>query len=328
MVAVTGANGLVGSFVVRKLLEAREPFIALKRETSDASLLKDIGDNIEWRNADILDAESLNEALQGAGAVIHCAGLISYRRSDKNRLYEVNVLGTRNVVNSCISNNIGRVIHISSVAAIGRNKNISQVDENGKWAPGPLNTNYGESKYLAELEVMRGREEGLDVVIVNPSVVLGPGTPDRSSTRIFQYVWRERRFYTPGQVNYVSVRDVADIAYSLLYSGSSGERFIASAGVVPYRALLEEIALHFQKRPPSIRLNSGMLTLLAWMEKIRSGITGTEPLITRESLRSIRSSVYFRNDKVKKELNFQFQSIEETLKWCCESYVRHLNGKK
>lgn len=328
MVMVTGANGLLGSFVVRKLLEAREPFIALKRKNGDISLLRDISEQVTWNDVDILDAEATNEALQDADRVIHCAALVSFNPHDKKNLHEVNVVGTRNVVNSCIANRVKRLVHVSSIGAIGRQKNAVEADENEKWAVSPLNTDYGESKYFAELEVMRGREEGLDAVIVNPSVILGPGMPGRSSARIFSYVWKERRFYMEGKINYVSAKDTAEIIYRLLSDGQSGERFIASAGMVPLKSLMDKIARHFGKRPPSIRLNTRLLTVLAWVEKLRSGLSGAQPLITPESLRSLSAPVQFQNAKVKKALNFEFQSIDETIEWCCETYARQLNGKK
>lgn len=328
MVVVTGANGLLGSFVVRKLLEAGEPFIALKRENSDTALLEDVSGQIRWNNLDIRDAEATHDALVDAKKVIHCAALVSFHPGHKKKLHEVNVVGTRNVVNSCLANGVSRLVHVSSIGAIGRQKNVTEANESEKWAASPLNTAYGESKYLAELEVMRGREEGLEAVIVNPSVILGPGVPGRSSARIFYYVWKERRFYLDGQINYISAKDAAEIIYQLLRAGRSGERFIASAGMVTLQSLMEKIALHFGKNPPSIRLNTRLLTMLAWAERIRSHLFGVQPLITQESLRSLVAPVHFQNGKVRKALNFEFQSIDETLEWCCETYARQLNGKK
>jgi nucleoside-diphosphate-sugar epimerase len=328
MIAVTGANGLLGSFVVRKLLEVNEPFVALKREHADTSLLNDILDKIEWRHADILDVESLDDAMRDVRSVIHCAALVSFNPSDKKKILAVNVFGTRNVVNSCISRNVNRLLHVSSVTALGRHKDLNQIDEKQKWMDSPLNTAYAKSKYMAELEVIRGKEEGLNVVIVNPSVILAPGISNRSSARIFHYVWDERKFYTDGQMNYVSVQDTVEIIYRLLHSPFAGERYIASAGVVAYKGLLEKIASNFNKRPPSVELNGGLLTFLGWIENLRSGIAGSEPLVTAEMLRFAKSPVYFKNEKIRNELNFEFQTIDQTLKWCCEYYVRQLNGKK
>lgn len=328
MVVVTGANGLLGSYVIRKLLEAGEPCQALKREGSDISLLSDLEGQVQWTEVDIRDAEAVYEALAGADKVIHCAALVSFNPSDKRTLHETNVVGTRNVVNSCLENGVKRLVHVSSVGAIGRQKHVRATDETGKWVPGPLNTAYGESKYLAELEVMRGCEEGLDAVIVNPSVILGPGLPEKSSARILQYVWKGRRFYTDGRMNYISVQDAAEIIYRLLREGGKGERFIASAGTISYKEVFEKIARHLSRKSPYIRLSTSLLPVLVWADRLRAALWGTPPRITRDLLTGILSPVSFQNDKVKKLLNFEFQSIDETIQWCCETYVRQLNGKK
>ena len=328
MVVVTGANGLLGSYVIRKLLEAGESFRALKREGSDVSLLSDLEGRIEWDNVDVRDSEAVYDALAGAGKVIHCAALVSFNPSDKRKLYETNVVGTRNVVNGCLENGVQRLVHVSSVGAIGRQKHIRATDETGKWVPGSSNTAYSESKYLAELEVMRGCQEGLDAVIVNPSVILGPGLPERSSARILQYVWKGRRFYPEGRMNYISVQDAAEIIYRLLREGEKGERFIASAGTISYKEVFEKIARHLSRKSPSIRLSTKLLPVLVWADRLRSVLLGTPPGITRDLLTGIRSPVSFQNDKIKKALNFEFQSIDETIEWCCETYVRQLAGKK
>lgn len=328
MIAVTGANGLLGSFVVRKLLTTKEPFVAFKRQGSDTSLLKDVMEKIEWRDVDILDTETVEEGLQNVQSVIHCAGMVSFNPRDKRRILATNVFGTRNVVNSCINLNIKRLLHVSSVSALGRHKDVKEIDETQRWIDSPLNTPYAESKYLSELEAMRGQEEGLGVVIVNPSVILAPVVTDRSSARIFRYVWDERKFYTRGQMNYVSVLDTAEIIYRLLHSPFESERFIANAGTIAYKSLFEKIADHFNKQAPSVEVKGGLLRFLAWAERMSSGITGKDPLITTETVRLTKTPVYFSNEKIKNKLNFQFQTIDQTLKWCCEYYVRQLNGKK
>ncbi|HLT81915.1 MAG TPA: NAD-dependent epimerase/dehydratase family protein [Cyclobacteriaceae bacterium] len=328
MVVVTGANGLLGSYVIRKLLETGEPCRALKREGSDTSLLSDLEDQIEWQNIDIRDTEAVYDVLADASQVIHCAALVSFNPSDKRKLYETNVVGTRNVVNSCLENGVKRLVHVSSVGALGRQKHARALDESAKWVPGPTNTAYGESKYLAELEVMRGCQEGLDAVIVNPSVILGPGLPERSSAQILQYVWKGRRFYPEGRMNYISVQDAAEIIYRLLREGARGERFIASAGTISYKEVFEKIAQHLSRRSPHIKLNTSLLPILVWLDKLRSAVLGRPPGLTRDLLTGIRSPVSFQNDKVKKALNFEFQSIDETIQWCCETYVRQLGGKK
>src|SRR5690349_14333062 len=206
MIAITGANGLLGSFIVRKLIESKKPFIAIKRTGSDVSLLKDVAHLITWKDAGVTEEDAIQEALQGCTHVIHTAAMVSFNPRLKRKIFNVNINGTRNVVNACLLNNVQRLIHISSVAALGRQKDKSDVDESNKWADSPINSTYGKSKYLAELEVFRGQEEGLSTAIVNPSLILAPADWDKSSAKLFKYVWSQRPYFTEGSMNYVDVR--------------------------------------------------------------------------------------------------------------------------
>lgn len=328
MIAVTGANGLVGSSVIRKLIEAGEPCVAIKRENSDTSLLQDVADKVIWRNADILDAVSLDEALRDVSSVVHAAALVSYDPRDKKKIFEINATGTRNIVNASLHRQVKRFVHISSVAALGRPKEAKYINEEQKWIDNPLHSVYAQSKYAAELEVQRAHEEGLNAVIVNPSVILGPGDWSKTSARIFEYAWKEKPFYTTGTINYVSLQDVTTIIHRLLFSEHRGERFIVNAGAVTYKSLLDLIAKHFRKKPPSVGLSPKTIYLLAWAETIRSRITGARPLITSETARIAGSTVFYSNEKVKSKLKFEFQPIEATLHWCCDYYLRQVNGIK
>jgi nucleoside-diphosphate-sugar epimerase len=328
MIGVTGATGLLGSSIIRTLLAADEQVIAIKRKNSDTTLLNDIRHKITWRDADMLDPTAIDDALQGVSSIIHAAGLVSFNARDKRKLYETNVTGTRNLVNASMAHNIRRFVHVSSVAALSRPKEIFCLDENQKWTESPLNTVYAESKYLAELEVMRAHEEGLCVSIVNPSVILGPGDWTKSSSKIFEYVWKGNSFFTDGSLNYVDVNDVATIIHKLLYAATDGERYIVNAGNITYQLLFEKIAEHFQKKAPAIKVSKNRLALLAKIESLRSFLTGSSPLITHETARLARTTVTYSNQKIKNKLNFEFQSIDHTLKWCCEYYMKEANGKK
>src|SRR5690606_3677923 len=214
MIAVTGANGLLGSFVVRKLMEANVPVVAIKRANSNTSLLADLP-TLAWRTADILDPISLQEAFDGVTGVIHCAAMVSFNPRDEKKLMQVNVEGTKNVVDACLIAGINRLLHVSSVAALGRQKNQTHITESNTWIDSSYNTVYGLSKYKAELEVFRAQEEGLKTIIINPSVILSRGNWDKSSAQLFKYVWRERPFYSDGSFNYVDVRDVAQQIHQL-----------------------------------------------------------------------------------------------------------------
>lgn len=312
---------MLGSFIVRKLLALGEPFIALKRRNSDISLLADVQPSIQWRDADILDPVSTGEALENVSEVIHAAAVVSFNPRDARRIFRVNVEGTRNVVNACLNGQVKKLVYISSVAALGRLKGQTEIDEGQKWTDNPLNTTYAESKYLAELEVFRAHEEGLNTVILNPSVILAGADWNKSSAKLFKYVWDERPFYIDSFLNYVDVRDVADATYRLLRADLRGERFILNAGAIALPEFLNKMAVRFSKKPPAMRLNKTVLRLVAASESVRSWLSRSEPLITRETARLAGTRFLYRNEKIKKQLNFEFQTIDQTLEWCCEYYM-------
>jgi dihydroflavonol-4-reductase len=328
MIAVTGANGLLGSFIVRKLLERGEPFVALKRSPSEVSLLRDVHDKIHWRDADVLDPVSLDEALKNVTHVIHAAAMVSFNPRAASKLYNVNVQGTRNVINASLANGVKRFVHISSVAALGRLKGQRLVTEDQKWTDNPLNSTYAESKYLAELEVFRGQEEGLNTVTLNPSVILAPADWNKSSAKIFKYVWDQNPFYIDNHLNYVDVRDVAELAWQLLNSPVHGERFIINSGSVRLIDLLTQTAARFNKRPPAFKLNRVLLKFVAVAENVRSTIMGSEPLLTTETARMAGTEFFYSNEKIKTLLGFKFQTIDETLDWCCKYYLAQIQPKK
>ncbi len=319
MIVVTGANGLLGSHLLRRLSKENVPVIGVKRPDSETTHLKDLA-HLEWRNADVLDAEGLTEALKGATTVIHTAAYVSFNPRARNKIISVNEGGTRNVVNACLASKVDHLIHVSSVAAIGRQRGFHHVNEESKWVPGNLNTDYAESKYLAELEVWRGHEEGLNISIINPSAILAPPELTKSSAQLFHYVLKERLFYTDGQLNFVDVRDVVEIIWQMHQKKIYAERFIANAGHTTFKNLFFQIAQRVNKRPPFIKMNSTLLSLLATAEEIRSRITGTEPLITRQSTKIAKEFFYYSNEKAIHKFNFQFHSLENTLDWCCNEY--------
>lgn len=327
MIAVTGANGLLGSYVVRELLDKNIPFVALIRPGSDTSLLTDVHDKITWRVADVLDAVALHDALAGASGVIHAAAIVSFNPRDKAKLFTANIEGTKNVVDVCLLLGIKRLLHISSVAALGRLKNQGVITEENKWTESALNSAYAESKYRAELEVFRGQEEGLSTLVVNPSVILSRSDWNRSSSQLFKYVWKQNPFYIDGSLNYVDVRDVSKAIIGLYHSVYEGERFIINAGSIPYPDFFKAVAKRLNRKPPRIKLSKGALTWLARAEQIRSALTGANPLVTPETARLAESRFLYSNSKITGALNLTFQPIEQSLDWCCAWY-RDQAGKK
>jgi dihydroflavonol-4-reductase len=323
MVAVTGANGLLGSFIVRKLIEEKIPFVAFKRNESDTSLLDDVKDQVSWRTADVLDPVQLEEAFTGVTRVIHAAAVVSYNPRKARYVMDNNVIGTRNVINECLSKGIKRLVHISSVAALGRQKNQKLIDEKNQWVDNPAHTVYGKSKYLAELEVFRAQEEGLNTVIINPSVILAAADWNRSSGKLFKYVWDEKSYYTDAVLNYVDVRDVADITYRLLEGDMiSGQRFVVNAGMIHVKDFFDRVSLRFNKKAPDVKLNRTLLNMVARIESLRTWFTREEPLITRETARLTGTSFLYNNTKIKNTLSIEFQPIDTSLDWCCAYFMK------
>ena len=323
MVFITGCTGLVGSFIARKLISQNYHVKALRRKDSDLGLVKDIAHKIEWVEGDIFDIHLLEASLSGVETVIHAAAMVSFASSEKEKMFQANVVGTSNVVNAALKNHISKFIHISSVAALGRKKNIALIDENTFWENSPYNTNYSQSKYLAELEVWRGMEEGLNGFIVNPSVVLGPGNWENGSTKIFKYLWEEHLFYSDGDVNFIDVRDVSEMIYKLMLEEKAlGERYILNSVKMPYQELFFNIADGFSKKRPALKANK-FIAELAWRaESIKSLITGKKPLITKETARVAAYSSTYNTDKVKELINHQSVPPRDTVQWVCEELMK------
>ncbi len=317
MIAVTGATGLLGSAIAQQLTGLGYTVLGITRKiVSDRSL----PEKIIWREADVTDPVSLHEALSDAEGVIHAAALVSFNPRHRRKLMEINVTGTRNVVNACLNLGIRRLVYISSVAALGRQKNQTLINEDNPWTDSELNTWYAESKYRGELEVFRGQEEGLSTAILNPSVILTRGNWNNSSAQLFKYVWKEIPFYIDGALNYVDGRDVAALAVKLYHADIEGERFIANAGSVSFKKFFDEVALRFNRKPPYVLVSGGLLGLISSIEHFRARLGGN-PLITRETAQLAGSNFTYDNKKITRCLGFSFQSFESTLDWCCSYYL-------
>lgn len=322
MIFITGCNGLVGSFIARRLLQDGQAIRALKRQHSDLRYLEDIKNHIEWIEGDILDTSLLNEAMQGCDKVVHSAAIVSFDAKTKDNMYKVNVEGTTNIVNLCLDLGVEKLTFISSVAALGRKKNSEVIDETNQWEASKFNTHYAQTKHLSEMEVWRGHAEGLQTVIVNPSLVLGPSPWNRSSTQLFKYVWDQRKFYATGSLNYIDVRDLAEIVFQLLASNINGDRFVVNAGNVLYKELFDKIASIFKRRAPHLKVTP-MIAAIAWrLAFLQSVITRKPPFITRETAYMSQKHFYYKSDKLKEKLNFEFRTLDESIQWTCQELIK------
>ena len=327
-ILVTGGTGFLGSYIIKALVEKGYTVRAIRRGNKlPGWISKEILDKVEWVDGDILDVVSLEEAMEGIDTIIHSAAIVSFAKKDRKDMYQVNVEGTANVVNMALEQQVKRLIHISSVAALGRTAGGGQVNEEKKWEDNKINTHYAKSKYKGELEVWRGMAEGLDAVILNPSTILGYGDWHSSSCAIFKNVYEEFKWFSPGINGFVDVEDVAKAAVLLMESNITEQRYIINGDTWPFQQLMNTMADHFGKKRPS-RATTPFLIAVAWrLEKIKSFFTGKRPLLTRESARVAQSKTYFVNDKIRKALpGFSFTPLEESIKKACKKYLGTVNA--
>lgn len=325
-ILVTGGSGFIGAYIIKELVEKGYAVRAIRHSNNAPFFIPaHINEKVEWVPGDVLDVVSLHEAMDGVDAVIHAAAKVSFNDNDRSSLYKINIDGTANVVNMALENNVKRFVHISSVAAIGRTVTGETVNEEKKWQAGKMHTTYAISKYHAELHVWRGAAEGLDMVIVNPSTVLGYGDWNMSSCAIFKSVYKEFPWYTKGINGFVAVTDVAKATVLLMESNQSHERFIVNGDNWTFQQLFNTIADGFGKKHPH-KEASPFIGKIAWrMEKLKSMMSGKKPLLTRQSARVAQSVTYFDNSKILKALpGFSFTPLEKAIQKNCELYLANL----
>lgn len=334
MILVTGGTGLVGSQLLLDLALKGENIRALRRENSSLAVVKKIFssysilfEKIEWMVGDITDIFSLQEALKGIDEVYHCAAIVSFDPGDTQKMLDININGTANVVNICLENKIRKLCYVSSVAAINRISEEEIINENSHWKISDQNSNYSISKYGAEREVWRGIAEGLNAVIVNPTIILGPGNWQTGSAAMFNQVWKGLKFYTEGTSGFIDVKDVTRTMIYLMESDVASERFIVNAENLEFRKIFDWIAEGLGKPKPSIFINS-FLRGIAWrIERIKKFVYKTTPLITKETALSAGKKITFSNEKIKKIINFEFISIEQSVKNTCKLFLEEVNVK-
>lgn len=321
MIAITGASGLLGQSLVERFVTAGHSVVAVVRDNKTT-----FPGAVAVRQADVRDPFSLEEAFSGAKVVVHAAAMVSFNPRRRDEMFDINVIGTRNVVNTCLQLGIRQIVHISSVAALGR-KPGEPIRESDSWT-GQYANDYANSKHEAEMEIFRGSEEGITVSVVNPSLILSGLPLHRSSGTLFDYVWRQRPFYTKGHINYVDVRDVAEAVVSLADQPRPGERFTLCGGRVPFSEFFGEIARRWNRKAPSIAIPKGFAYLMGAAEEARCLLNGREPMVTRQSARLASHSFRYDTARSTDALGLRYRSLSETLDWCCAVYAQHVNGNK
>lgn len=311
-ILITGITGLFGNHLAREFSHLGK-IHGLKREDSVIGSVSDVA--VQWHTGELSNMESLLEALEGIDLVVHAAGMVSFAAKDKGKLYETNTIGTANIVNAMLAVGVKKLVHVSSVAAIGRNQELKKIDEEFKWTESSLNTDYAVSKYWAELEAWRGEQEGLQLIVVNPSVLLGKASYGKSSTAIYSYVLEENKFYPKGDLNIIDVRDAAKITRLLVEKQVWGNRYILNRQSISYRSFFSEIAAVFGKKAPYYAVPTWLISVVAVSFSILRTIGLSKSPLNKQTAMISQQKIHFDNSKIHSLLDYTYFPLRDTLEW-------------
>ncbi|HLP20059.1 MAG TPA: NAD-dependent epimerase/dehydratase family protein [Chitinophagales bacterium] len=327
---ITGATGLVGSYLARHLLAKGEKVRAIKRVMSDTSLLNDVDGQIEWVEGDVLDIPSLEEAMEGVTQVYHCAAVISFIPSEVDQMMKVNIEGAANVMNAALVSGVEKMIHVSSTASFGLPAVAGKVIDEKHSDPN-INKSfwYFRSKQYGEREAWRAHEEGLKVVVVCPSTIIGAGWWDAEPNSLFPEIYNGLKFYTDSTNGFVDVRDVVACMYQLMKSDISGEKFLLTSENLSFKDVIWGMADAMNVKRPNL-LAGKFLRSFAWrMEVVKSWFTKHRPLITQESAALAAIDFTYSNKKIEAALGYKFRPVKQTIADTAAVYLKsRQNGKE
>lgn len=321
---VTGANGFLGSYVVAALLQKGHPVVGIRRRESSihefnlilkselGALYSQLILNFQWKELDILDITALDEVIENGSTVFHCAAKVAFNSKETDEMLVINREGTANVVNACLKNNVKQLIHVSSTAALGRTDSVNLIDEFTEWEDSDNNTQYAISKHLAELEVWRGIEEGLNAVIVNPGIIVGYGDWNKGSCKLFRNMAKGMRFYTTGTNGFISVHDVAKTMLYLAEKNINGQRFVLISENKTYQFILNEIADSIHKPLPNIELKMAYKNLFLIGVRLNL-LFNPQATLTPETVRTSLKTHNYSNAQILKVIDFKFQTLSEAI---------------
>jgi nucleoside-diphosphate-sugar epimerase len=330
VILLTGATGLIGSHLTAHLLLQGKEVRVLKRPSSNISNIeealsfytpdyKNQFSRLKFAEGDITDIYSISDALENIEQVYHCAGLVSFEEKKLKELLHVNATGTANMVNACLESNVNYFCHVSSVATMPNHDKKEIIDETVFWKSSPENGAYAISKYNGEREVWRAGEEGLNISIVNPSIVLGAGCWGQSSARLIEECYKGTKFYTTGIGGFVDVRDVVRCMVGLADRNIIGKRFVVSGANKSYKEILDGFHTAFGNKLPTVEAGRWMLKTGALLE----GMFMAHPRITKTTIDAGLSKNYYSSEQISRTLNHSFIPIEQTISYVAEKYKDH-----
>lgn len=324
MVLVTGGTGLVGAHLLLHLMEKGESVRAIYRNLESIQKTKklfslyekeDLFAKINWIQANIIEVPSLEIAFQDIDFVYHCAALISFDPKDEDKLRKTNIEGTANIVNFCLAKAVQKLCFVSSIAALGDLKeNENTITEETEWNPEKPHSDYAISKFGAEMEIWRGQQEGLNTIIINPGVILGPGFWEQGSGRLFKRIKNNFPFYTKGSMGFIAVNDVVEIATTLMKSEFSNERFTLIAENIAYEDISNSIATALGAKKPSIYANPFLINILWRLDWFSATFFRQKRKLDRATATASYSKALYSNEKIKSRLSTDFRDIHKYIK--------------
>lgn len=324
MVLVTGGTGLVGSHLLLHLIENGEIVRAIYRKLETIQKTKNLFsyykkeglfEKINWFQADILDVPSLEIAFDKVDYVYHCAAFISFDPKDEAKIRKTNIEGTANVVNFCLAKSVRKICFVSSIAALGDLKeNEKMITEETEWNPEKSHSDYAISKYGAEMEIWRGQQEGLNCVIVNPGVILGPRIWEEGSGVFLKKIANGFPFYTKGTTGFITVTDVVQLMMQLMKSDINNERFALVASTISFEELFNSIADALKVKRPRFHISPFLMGLLWRLDWFFSTFFRTKRMLDKETAVASHSKTLYSNEKIRNTLKFEFLDVHKYLR--------------
>lgn len=330
-ILVTGGTGLIGSYLIRKLIAKGFENISVIKKANDYTHLVDtVSGKVKWCEADVRNMVSMHDYFEGVDTVINCAGVISFWAQEFREMYDVNVVGTEHVVNLCLQHNVKQLIHLSSIEALGKNEDDSDITEQTEYKEEMQHTQYANTKYLGELEVWRGKAEGLNTVIYNPALVIGTGYWDSGPMKLITDIYNGLDYYPKGSIALVDVRDLVEVIVSNLDNKSiQGERIIVGSYNKDFKNFMDAIADKLQVNKPSKTLSGTTAKLAIALEKLKSLFTQSKPLINKETYLVTNQKLNYSFEKLHDKITFSPRSFNQTIHDVCTTFLSsYPEGKK
>ncbi|WP_377714604.1 NAD-dependent epimerase/dehydratase family protein [Pseudofulvibacter geojedonensis] len=324
MILVTGGTGLVGSHLLYYLTQTNDNITAIYRNDTKRDYVKKIfgyyTNNIEslfnkikWIKADLTDVPALEKAFDKVSIVYHCAANISFNPKDYQKAKETNHIGTANIVNLCLAYNISKLCHISSIATLDEPKK-GLINESAEWSPEKNKHNiYAITKYNAELEVWRGSQEGLNTVIINPGLIIGPGFWNSGSGKIFKMIHKGFNYYTKGSIGVIDINDLIKSIIFLTNSQISNKRFILVSDNINYQKLISSISINLGIKKSSKEVSEKLIYYYYLFDKLKSSIGISKRQVFKPNTATLFKKLEYNNSKIKNTVDFHFRSFNESI---------------